>query len=173
MARIRSVDTKPELLLRRALWRQGLRGWRLHAGTLPGKPDIIFASARLAVFVDGAFWHGHPSRFRYGASGEYWDRKIRGNVERDKRTRAALRRAGWATIRVWDFQVLRAPNEAAVRVRRRLEGRPGYLASFGARTSFAPASAASQNRPTRRSTDARKSRIAPASTARSGAASKA
>src|SRR3954469_23963555 len=66
MSRIRRRDTKPELALRRALWRAGLRGYRVDKKTLPGRPDVAWGRARLAVFVDGAFWHGHPSAFTPG-----------------------------------------------------------------------------------------------------------
>lgn len=80
MARIRSRDTKPELALRRALHAAGVRGWRLHRRDLPGRPDLAFGPARLAVFVDGAFWHGHPDYFTPGKSGAYWDAKMARNT---------------------------------------------------------------------------------------------
>lgn len=120
MSHIRGANTGPERALRAAMWRAGLRGWRLHVRALPGRPDVVFGAVRLAVFVDGGFWHGHPKRFRPGISGRYWDEKIAGNVTRDRRNRAALRRAGWATIRLWDFDIVRAPDRAAERVRVRL-----------------------------------------------------
>ena len=66
MARIRSRDTKPELALRRALYAAGVRGWRCHNRQLPGKPDIAFTRWRVAVFVDGRFWHGLPDYFTFG-----------------------------------------------------------------------------------------------------------
>jgi DNA mismatch endonuclease (patch repair protein) len=107
MARIRSKDTKPELALRRALWAAGVRGWRCHPKTVPGKPDIAFTRARVAVFVDGRFWHGHPDYFTPGKSGEYWDKKIARTQERDRLANAALRAAGWRVLRFWDFEVER------------------------------------------------------------------
>jgi DNA mismatch endonuclease, patch repair protein len=107
MARIRRRDTRPELLLRRALWAQGHRGYRLDVKTLPGRPDIAWRSRRLAVFVDGAFWHGHPSAFRHGKSGAYWDEKIARNIRRDRAADEALRAMGWTVIRLWDFDVRR------------------------------------------------------------------
>jgi DNA mismatch endonuclease (patch repair protein) len=73
MARIRARDTKPELLLRRALFASGVRGWRLHVRDLPGKPDLAFRRWKVAIFVDGCFWHGHPDFFTPGKSGAYWD----------------------------------------------------------------------------------------------------
>jgi DNA mismatch endonuclease (patch repair protein) len=107
MSRIRRRDTVPEMLLRRALWAAGLRGYRLDTRTLPGRPDLTWTRQRVAVFVDGAFWHGHPSAFTPGKSGAYWDAKIQGNVERDRRADAALHEAGWTVIRLWDFEVRR------------------------------------------------------------------
>ena len=76
MARVRTRDTAPEVELRRALYAAGVRGWRLHR-PLPGKPDLVFARARLAVFVDGAFWHGHPDYYR-GQSGDSGTRRSSG-----------------------------------------------------------------------------------------------
>jgi DNA mismatch endonuclease (patch repair protein) len=105
MARIRSRDTKPELALRRALHGAGVRGWRLHRRDLPGRPDLAFGRARLAVFVDGCFWHGHPDFFTPGKSGPYWDAKIERTKERDRLANEALTEAGWKVLRLWDFEV--------------------------------------------------------------------
>jgi DNA mismatch endonuclease, patch repair protein len=105
MSRIRSRDTKPELLLRRELFRLGVRGWRVHAKGLPGKPDLAFTRWRVAVFVDGCFWHGHPDFFTPGKSGAYWDAKIARTQERDAQANAALAAAGWRVLRFWDFDV--------------------------------------------------------------------
>jgi DNA mismatch endonuclease (patch repair protein) len=107
MSRIRRRDTKPELLLRKALWARGLRGYRLDLGNLPGRPDVAWIQRRVAVFVDGAFWHGHPSAFKPGKSGDYWDEKIPRNVCRDRAADASLREMGWTVIRLWDFEVRR------------------------------------------------------------------
>lgn len=107
MSAVRSSDTGPELRLRRALYAAGVRGWRCHYGRVSGKPDLAWPGLRVAVFVDGAFWHGHPSRHKPGRSGEYWDRKIARNVRRDWENDKALRRAGWTVVRVWDFEVAR------------------------------------------------------------------
>ncbi len=117
MGRIKGRDTKPELALRRALWALGVRGWRCHRRDLPGRPDVAFGPAKLAVFVDGAFWHGHPSKYKAGQSGEFWDCKIAENVARDSRANAELTAIGWAVIRLWDFEVLEDPREAANRVK--------------------------------------------------------
>ena len=107
MAAVRAKDTAPELRLRRALHQAGIRGWRKHYGAVIGRPDLAWPALRVAVFVDGAFWHGHPSKFRPGKSGVYWDSKIRRNIERDQEVNAVLCDAGWTVIRIWDFEVLR------------------------------------------------------------------
>lgn len=105
MARIRSKDTKPEIALRRALWAIGLRGWRCHPRTVPGRPDIAYIRWKVAVFVDGRFWHGHPDYFTPGKSGVYWDKKIARTQERDRIANETLATAGWNVLRFWDFEV--------------------------------------------------------------------
>src|ERR1700730_16227797 len=95
MASIRSTHTSPELKLRRALYAAGIRGWRCHYKLAAGTPDLAWPALRIAVFVDGAFWHGHPSRHKPGRSGDYWDAKIARNVERDRAADATLRAARW------------------------------------------------------------------------------
>jgi DNA mismatch endonuclease (patch repair protein) len=116
MARVKSRDTGPELKLRRALYRIGVRGWRCHRANLPGKPDLAFGRARLAVFIDGGFWHGHPSKWWPGRSGEYWDAKIARNQERDRRADRELGELGWRVLRLWDFEVEKNVDEAVRRV---------------------------------------------------------
>ncbi|HET8892547.1 MAG TPA: very short patch repair endonuclease [Gaiellaceae bacterium] len=105
MARIRSKNTKPELALRRALFKAGIRGWRCHPRNIPGKPDVAFTRWRVAVFVDGCFWHGHPDFFTPGKSGAYWDAKIERTKERDRLANATLTGQGWEVLRLWDFEV--------------------------------------------------------------------
>jgi DNA mismatch endonuclease, patch repair protein len=107
MAAIRSKNTSPEVKLRQALFQAGVRGWRCHYKRAPGKPDLAWPALRVALFVDGAFWHGHASRHKPGRSGPYWDTKIASNVARDRAADAALQAAGWKVIRVWDFEVRR------------------------------------------------------------------
>jgi DNA mismatch endonuclease (patch repair protein) len=105
MAAIRSKDTKPELLARRELYRRGVRGWRCHTKTIPGKPDVAFTRWKVAVFIDGAFWHGHPDHFTPGRSGVHWDAKISRTQERDRLANEALGVQGWTVLRFWDFEV--------------------------------------------------------------------
>ncbi|HEX8733203.1 MAG TPA: DNA mismatch endonuclease Vsr, partial [Ktedonobacterales bacterium] len=116
MRRVHGRDTTPELRLRRALWARGLR-YGVADAALPGKPDIVFAGARLAVFVDGDYWHGNQWRRRgkvaleeqFAGSAEaaraYWLRKIRRNMARDCAASAALLRDGWTVVRLWESQI--------------------------------------------------------------------
>jgi DNA mismatch endonuclease (patch repair protein) len=119
MARVKTRDTAPELALRRALWQAGLRGWRLHL-RLPGRPDLAWAKRRVAVFVDGAFWHGHPAYYR-GQSGPFWDEKIAANRARDNKVNRELTDLGWTVVRVWDFEVERDPVACVERIKSALE----------------------------------------------------
>lgn len=107
MAAIKAKDTSPEMALRRALYASGIRGWRCHYRGASGTPDLAWPSLRVAVFVDGAFWHGHPARHKPGRSGAYWDTKIARNVERDRQADADLEASGWLVVRAWDFEVRR------------------------------------------------------------------
>lgn len=117
MAAVRGRDTGPELLLRQLLREAGLRGYRLHRKDIPGRPDVAWIGRRVAVFVDGAFWHGHPSAFTQGKSGKFWDDKIAANVQRDRQNDERLRETGWVVVRIWDFEVERDPVECVKRVR--------------------------------------------------------
>ena len=106
MARVRCKDTVPEMRVRRLLWAAGLH-YRLHDKRLPGKPDIVFASRRIVVFVHGCFWHGHRGcpRHRIPKSRvEWWTTKIRRNIERDAEVRAALEAAGWKVLVIWECE---------------------------------------------------------------------
>jgi DNA mismatch endonuclease (patch repair protein) len=125
MSRIRARNTRPELVLRRALYQRGFR-YRIHV-SLPGRPDIFFARAKVAVFVDGEFWHGRHIR-RLGrelkVNRQFWLSKIRANRARDRRNEAALRRLGLMVLRIWDRDILADPDYCAeqvlVHVQRRL-----------------------------------------------------
>jgi len=105
MARIRGSHTTPERLLSRALWRTGLR-YRLHYPAVLGKPDIVFPRERVAVFVDGCFWHGCPDHYvRPRSREDFWARKLAGNVARDCRQTAELAARGWRVCRFWEHMV--------------------------------------------------------------------
>lgn len=121
MAAIRSTDTKPERLLRSALWASGLRGWRCQWRAPGGRIDIAFTRWKVAVFVDGSFWHGHPSKWQPGRWEGYWDEKIKRNVARDRRQNDALDADGWRVLRFWDFEVEQEALQVAWRVAEAVE----------------------------------------------------
>ena len=112
----RPRDTGPELGVRRELHRRGLR-YRVHGRPVPGlrcRPDVIFTRARVAVFVDGCFWHVCPEHGTTpSANGDWWRRKLLANVERDRRNDTALTAAGWKVVRIWEHE---DPVEASDRV---------------------------------------------------------
>lgn len=103
MAGIRSKDTKPELLLRKALHKAGFR-YRLHQRALPGTPDIVFSRWKAVLFIHGCFWHGHGCRlFRWPQTREeFWRQKIGRNIENDRRHLDQLTALGWRTGIVWE-----------------------------------------------------------------------
>ena len=106
MRRIRRKDTKPEIALRKELFRRGLR-YRVDYASVPGRPDIALVGRKLAIFVDGEFWHGkkHTAE-RYAEMTEYWRTKIARNMDRDRRVNGELHNLGWTVIRVTDRAVL-------------------------------------------------------------------
>lgn len=127
MARIKSKDTKLELTLRRALRKAGLTGYRKNLKGLPGTPDVAFTKHKLAVFVDGGFWHGRDfearrDRLAAGNNGAFWTAKIERNMERDRRDAAALEAMGWRVLRFWDADVEKDPDGCAVAVAAALAG---------------------------------------------------
>ncbi len=122
MSRITGKDTKPELQVRRILHAAGLR-YRLHGKHLPGKPDLVFAGARAVVFVHGCFWHMHKCKYGKPAPAtnkDFWAEKRRGNAERDKRNRAALKADGWKVFEVWECET-KIEKKLQVKLRRIME----------------------------------------------------
>lgn len=126
MALVRGKNTKPELALRRALTAAGLLGYRIHHKTLLGRPDVTYTRWRVAVFVDGAWWHGRPDRFSPDRVSGFWRSKIEGNRARDHMVNLELAASGWVVVRVWDDEVIANPGRAVERVKRALaeQGRP-------------------------------------------------
>lgn len=118
MRAVKSRDTKPEMLARRAVHGMGYR-YRLHRKNLPGKPDLVFASRRKVIFVHGCFWHGHncPRGLRKPKSNrDYWETKISRNRKRDAQSEEALKQAGWRILTIWECQM---KDEDALRNRLR------------------------------------------------------
>lgn len=120
MSAVKPRNTKPEMLLRKALWHKGLR-YRLNVSKLPGKPDIVFTKARIAIFCDGDFWHGHNWAIRGIPSleeelarySEFWRNKILSNIKRDKETTENLTNEGWLVLRFWESDIIANVNKCA------------------------------------------------------------
>lgn len=107
MARVRGKGNRTtELRVASRLAREGVRGWTKHCADLPGRPDFVFRSERLALFVDGCFWHGCPRCGHLPKSRlDYWKPKIERNIRRDRRVRRTLNRQGYRVMRVWEHEV--------------------------------------------------------------------
>ena len=112
MSAVKSKNTRPEIALRRSLWAKGMR-YQVNVKTLPGKPDIVFIKARIAIFCDGDFWHGHNWVIRGLSSldeelerySQFWKDKILGNIKRDSVNTEKLKSAGWEVIRFWESEI--------------------------------------------------------------------
>ena len=109
MAPIPAKDTKPEMVVRKLVWRLGCR-YRLHVRSMPGCPDLVFRSQRKAIFVNGCFWHRHScpdGRSMPTTRTRYWKAKFEGNKVRDVKSRNALRKQGWDVLVIWECQTMR------------------------------------------------------------------
>jgi DNA mismatch endonuclease (patch repair protein) len=137
MSRIRGAGNKEtELRMVRLLRANRITGWR-RGWPLYGRPDFVFPAARLAVFVDGCFWHGCPKHYTQPANNRvFWQRKLEANRARDRQVNRELKRLGWRVLRIWEHD-LRQPNRRCMaRLRRRI--RLTYPSPFG-NVSFARA----------------------------------
>ncbi|TFG82701.1 MAG: very short patch repair endonuclease [Erysipelotrichales bacterium] len=120
MSKVKGKDTAPELKLRKALWAAGLR-YRKNYG--PHRIDIAFPGRKIAVFVDGCFWHGCPMHGTIPETNkEYWIPKLERNKQRDQERTAALKAEGWIVIRVWEHEV-RSPQDIIMSIQRTISGR--------------------------------------------------
>lgn len=133
MKAVRRRDTDPEIALRLALWRRGLR-YRLHVRSLPGTPDIVLRRYRTVVFVDGDYWHGRILLERGRAAlmksfrpqhRAFWVAKIERNVERDAFQTNQLAAMGWTVVRVWERDVMRDPEGVAHLIACAIDSAPG------------------------------------------------
>jgi len=107
MKRIRSKDTQPEIMLAKELWKRGIR-YRRNYTVLPGKPDIAITKYKIAIFVDGEFWHGYEwerKKERIKANRDYWITKIEKNIQRDMENNIRLEQSGWTVLRFWEHEV--------------------------------------------------------------------
>jgi DNA mismatch endonuclease (patch repair protein) len=116
MSKVKGKDTAPELLVRRELWKRGFR-YRIHDRSLPGTPDISNKGRKLAVFIDGCFWHACPLHFRYPKENAlFWERKIRRNRERRNEVRAELRAMGFTVLEFFECEVRKSPEYVVNRI---------------------------------------------------------
>jgi len=126
MAGIRGKDTRPELLIRKALFRQGFR-YRLHDRRLPGHPDLVFPRYGAVIFVHGCFWHRHRCHlFKWPKTRrQFWKKKLNGNVRTDRRNYARLEEQGWRILTIWECalkgRTRRSPEKIMAQVSRWLE----------------------------------------------------
>lgn len=106
MSGIKGKDTKPEMAIRKSLFKMGFR-YRLHYKKLPGKPDLVFPKYRAVIFVNGCFWHGHDCYlFRLPKTRpEFWKAKIESNIFRDKKVREKLKETNWRVLDIWECAV--------------------------------------------------------------------
>lgn len=124
MASIRSRDTVPELTVRRLAHSRGMR-FRKHVASLPGRPDLVFAGARVVVFIDGDFWHGWRFARWRDKLAPYWRQKITRNRCRDAENFRMLRRSGWRVIHVWEHDIEADPNACLDRIQKAVRDRAG------------------------------------------------
>lgn len=125
MSRVRSKGTKTtELRLRDELLKSGLQGW-VQDYDLPGKPDFTWPVLKVAVFVDGCFWHGHDCgrNLKPRSNVEAWNEKIVGNKKRDRKIDRELRLEGWSVVRIWECQLKKMPRFCITRIKRILTRR--------------------------------------------------
>jgi len=106
MASIKGKDTKIELMLRKALWKEGIRGYRVNT-KLPGKPDIVFTKYKVAIFCDGDFWHGKDFDELKNRLNPYWIEKIQKNIERDEKNDTRLSKEEWIVLHFWESDILK------------------------------------------------------------------
>lgn len=123
-----ATETKPEKAFRKALWAAGLRGYRKNVRKLPGKPDVVYNRAKLALFVHGCYWHQCPYCQRNRTpktNAQYWEAKFKQNTERDEKNQAALRALGYTVVVIWECQLRKnGLYEQVEMVRQLLQGNP-------------------------------------------------
>lgn len=124
MQNIRSHGTSIEVRLRRALWNEGIR-YRKNYKMLPGKPDIAITKWKIAVFADSSFWHGRnfDNKKPVDTNHEYWDAKIRRNMERDKEVNEALLTMGWEPVRFWDVDINKHLEQCVGKIKKAIQAK--------------------------------------------------
>ena len=125
MKAIKRKDTQVELLLRKALYKRGIR-YRIDYGKLPGRPDIAVTSKQIAIFCDSEFWHGRnweEKKEKIKTNREYWIPKIERNIARDKQNNKKLFETGWVVLRFWESEILRSIESVCEKIERACDGR--------------------------------------------------
>lgn len=126
MSRVKGENTAPEVKLRKALWRKGMR-YRL-GYKLKGKPDIVFVTARVVVFVDGCFWHGCPIHGSIPETNRgFWKNKIERNIKRDREVSEELTELGWCVIRIWTHELKNDTNTVVEMINQEVEERKTHF----------------------------------------------
>lgn len=118
----KAANTKPEVLIRKALREAGLLGYRLHPRQLPGRPDIVFGRNKLAIFINGCFWHRCPTCDLPlpKSNTEFWENKFNANIARDQRKIKVLKKLGWRAMTIWECKISANPAQCAERIGRML-----------------------------------------------------
>ena len=121
MSRIRSKNTSLEIEFRKLLWKNGLGRYRIHYN-LPGKPDIVYVSKKIVIFLDGDFWHGYNwKKLGKVPPRKYWQKKIQKNIDRAKKYNKMLKKDGWKVIRIWEHEVKRNSEKCVDNVKQIFE----------------------------------------------------
>jgi DNA mismatch endonuclease (patch repair protein) len=120
MSKIKSKNTKPELILRKALYEKGIRGYRIHKKGIPGRPDIAWIGKRVAIFVNGCFWHSCPkcNLQKPKHNSEFWNNKFKTNKLRDSRKIMDLTNAGWKVLTIWECDIKNDIESCIIAVRK-------------------------------------------------------
>jgi len=137
MSRIKGRDTKPEILLKKALWAEGLRHWlqyRVNGRSVAGRPDLVFPGGRMVVFVDGCFWHGCPEHAtKRKGDEEFWGQKLKRNIDRHKEVTETLCQRGWSVLRIWEHEIKNDLSQTVDKVMLALRGGGYNRSSRGVR----------------------------------------
>ena len=117
MSKIRHKNTSLEINFRKLLWKNGLNGYRIHYN-LPGKPDIVFVSKKIVIFLDGGFWHGYNwKKLGKIPPKKYWQGKIQKNIDRAKKYNKQLKKDGWKVLRFWEHDIKKNPERCIKKVK--------------------------------------------------------